>query len=367
MPSRTSPTSEEAERTAVSGWRPYHRIRLALALFFLAPLIGEYLLGNQPLTALPFVLLLAPMYGGGAVLIREATRRAGRGWPTMIVLASAYALVEEGPIDQMLWNPHYGGYDMAGAYAGTYVPFLGTSLGMIQDVLAIHTVWSICVPIVLVETFARDSYQAGGPRPWLGGRIGLPLVALAFLADSVFLSYEQQHSEHFMASPARLIGCGAVILALVAVAFRLPARPTPHAGRTVPRPRTVGAVAFAAASFHWARGGLLPSGVPDWYDSALWLLVAAAFLALTLRWTRSPAWTPAHRLALATAAVLTYIWVGFTQSPALDTPLPTALTGSTLFSLAALLLLHRAHRALTRSASRDRTSFHAHQAVPRVP
>jgi hypothetical protein len=324
-----------------------HRLRLAWTLFFLAPLIGEFLLGNQPVTALPAVLILAPMYGGGAVLIREVTRRAGRGRPTMIVLAAAYALVEEGPIDQMLWNPHYGGYDMAGAYAGTYVPFLGTSIGMLQDVLSIHTVWSICVPIALMETFARDSYDARGPRPWLGN-LGLPLIALAFVADSAFLAYEQQRSEHFMASPAQLTGCGAVIVVLIALAFRLPAHPAPRRSATVPRPWIVGATAFAAASFHWARGGLLPAGASDWIDTGFWLLVAAGFLIAAIRWSRSPAWSAAHRLALTAGAVLTYVWVGFTQSPTLGIPLPTALAGSTVFSLAALLLLTHAHRTLHR-------------------
>ncbi|MET9218794.1 hypothetical protein ABZX65_08480 [Streptomyces sp. NPDC003300] len=325
-----------------------------MALFFLSPLIGEFLLGNQPVTALPSVLILAPMYGGGAVLIRECARRLGRGWPTMIVLAAAYALVEEGPIDQMLWNPHYGGFDMAGAYAGTYVPFLGTSVGMIEDVLSIHTVWSVCVPIAIVETFAWGGGRAGREiRPWLGN-IGLPLVAAAFVADSLFLAVAQQHSEHFMASPARLIGCGAVILVLIALAFTLPARPATRPTARTPRPWLVGATAFAATSLYWARGGLLPSGVPDWTDPALWLLAVAAFVRLALRWSRGPAWSAAHRFALAAGAVLTYAWVGFTQSSTLDVSLSLALTGSAVFALAALVLLAAAARALTRRATPGR-------------
>lgn len=149
--------------------RPRHGLLLAWALVLLAPLVGEYLLGNQPITALPAVLMLAPMYGCGALLIREGARRAGCGWPTMVLLAAAYALVEEGPIDQMLWNPHYGGVDMGLAYADTQVSWLGTSAALLQDVLSMHTVWSICVPIALVEAFGADR-----TRPWLG-RPGLAL------------------------------------------------------------------------------------------------------------------------------------------------------------------------------------------------
>ncbi|MFI0714342.1 hypothetical protein ACH4SK_27560 [Streptomyces inhibens] len=39
----------------------------------------------------------------------------GRGWPTLALLAAAYALFEEGPIDRMLWNRHHGAVDMGAA------------------------------------------------------------------------------------------------------------------------------------------------------------------------------------------------------------------------------------------------------------
>jgi hypothetical protein len=68
----------------------------AIALFFLSPLVAEFLLGDFTILQLPYLFLLAPAYGGAAVLIREVSRRAGRGWPTMILLALAYALIEEG-------------------------------------------------------------------------------------------------------------------------------------------------------------------------------------------------------------------------------------------------------------------------------
>ncbi len=83
------------------------RILPALGLFVLAPLVAEFLLGNLPITALPALVLLAPLYGGGALLIREVARRTGRGWPTMIVLALAYGVLEEGITTMSLFNPAY--------------------------------------------------------------------------------------------------------------------------------------------------------------------------------------------------------------------------------------------------------------------
>ena len=62
------------------------RIAPAVGLVFLAPLAAEFLLGNLPITLLAGLVLLAPLYGGGALLIREVTRRAGRGVPTMLLL-----------------------------------------------------------------------------------------------------------------------------------------------------------------------------------------------------------------------------------------------------------------------------------------
>ena len=38
---------------------------------FVAPLVAEFLLGNLPIKLLPALIVLAPMYGGGALLIRE--------------------------------------------------------------------------------------------------------------------------------------------------------------------------------------------------------------------------------------------------------------------------------------------------------
>lgn len=51
--------------------------------------MAEYLRGDLPLKMLPALIVLAPAYGGGAILIREAARRTGRGWPTMLLLGTS--------------------------------------------------------------------------------------------------------------------------------------------------------------------------------------------------------------------------------------------------------------------------------------
>jgi hypothetical protein len=54
----------------------------AIALFFIAPWVGEYLNGNTSIREIGALPILGLLYGAGAVLIRELARRTGRGWPT---------------------------------------------------------------------------------------------------------------------------------------------------------------------------------------------------------------------------------------------------------------------------------------------
>lgn len=328
------------------GDRPPHRLRSALALVLLAPLVGEFLLGNQPVTALPGLLLLAPLYGCGALLIREAARRAGRGWPTMVLLAAAYALIEEGPVDQMLWNPHYGGVDFGLAYAGTHVSWLGTSVALVQEVLALHTVWSICVPIALVEAFRP---AADRTRPWLG-RPGLGVTALLFLAAAFLLGDSQHTGEHFMASPGQFAGAAVAVVVLVAAAFtRLadPARPRPVLPGAPPTPRRVGVAAFTAASLYWAKDVVLPESASSWLPVAAWCALAGGMAWACARWSRRAGWGDRHRLALAGGALLTYVWLGFVHAQEMGVPPLLALSGNVLFGAGAVLLLGAAVRRLS--------------------
>src|SRR5687768_1163936 len=138
------------------------RLAPAIGLFLLAPFVGEFLLGNITMEGLLIGVFLAPMYGGGAVLVRELARRYGGGWPTIALLACAYALIEEGPLDQLLWNDSYPGGDSV--HSASYVPVLGTSFALMQSGVVLTAVWSCYVIIALVETRVPDRRTT----PWLG-------------------------------------------------------------------------------------------------------------------------------------------------------------------------------------------------------
>ncbi|MGI5336933.1 hypothetical protein ACQEVS_05820 [Streptomyces sp. CA-181903] len=307
------------------------------------PLVGEFLLGNTPISDLGSLFLFIPLYGCGALLVREAARRAGRGWPTMLLLGAAYGLFEEGPVDQMLWNPHYGGVPFGLVYAGTHVPLLGTSVALLQDVVSMHMIWSICVPIALVEAFGREPR-----RPWLG-RLGLGVTGLVFAAGSLGLAALQYaYNDEFMASAGQWTVGAVLIVGLIAAAFLVGRSPGPRSPAAAPAPWRAGCAAFALTSAYWAGQTLLRDHVPDWITAFVWLLLAAVASVLGLRWSRGRGWGAGHRVAVAVGALLTYVWAGFVQATDSGAPAAVALTGNAVFGAGALVLAAAAVRSVRR-------------------
>ncbi len=308
------------------------KVALSVGLFLLAPYVGEFLLGNQPITAFPSMLLLAPMYGAGALLVREVGRRAAAGWPAMVLLAAAYALTEEGVIDQMLFNPGYLGLDSFAEYAP--IPGLGLSMTLTQASLALHTVWSICVPIAIVEAFDREE-----PRPWLG-RVGLTVTAAIFVLGSILLTWMQYEQFQFFASPLQLGVMAVAIAGLIAAASYVGRRPVTVDSRVpAPKPWKAAAAAFGLASFYWLVDTTGPAVAGPWVVVGGCVVVAAGCAYVLVRFSRRVGWGRAHRLAVAGGLLLTYVWLGFVNSASLDVSRATALIGNVVFGAGAIVIL----------------------------
>ena len=117
---------------------PKRKISAVVTLFFVTPLVAEYLLGDLPLKLLAALIVLAPAYGGGAILIRETVRRTGRGWPTMLSLGAAYTLIGEGLATQSLFNHDYLKMHMH-LLDHAYIPALGIGGWWTLFMLNLHT------------------------------------------------------------------------------------------------------------------------------------------------------------------------------------------------------------------------------------
>ncbi len=284
------------EAAPVPGLPPLrHRILPLVTLFLLAPWVGEYLLGNVPgpmLWAMPF---LAPMYGGGAILVREIAIRLGGGWPVVLVLGAAYGVIEAGLVDQSLFKPDFMGQAFG---AVTPVPVLRISAVNTVAFVVGHAVWSIGLPVA----FTGILFPGLARAPWLG-RIGLGVVLLIFLLGCRLIFVDVVETEGFLASPAQRGGAALVALGLAGLAVVLARRPL--SGRALPPPRPVltGLAGFALS-------GLMATAPETWAGLAWKLAVIAGWAALALAWGRHPCWTARHSVAWAGGILMTYAWLG---------------------------------------------------------
>jgi hypothetical protein len=310
------------------------RIAPAIALYFLAPFVAEFLLGNFPITLIFLILPLSTMYGGGALFIRELARRTGRGWPTMVLLALAFGVIEEGLLTQSLFNPNYVNAHLLDE---GFVPALGIAIPWTIFVLSIHTIWSISTPIALVEEATRTRRE----EPWLKTPGFIAALAL-FLVGSVLTFSFSYGDGHFLAKPAQLAVTVAVTAALIVIAFRLPRRHPTTAG-TAPGPWLVFGLAMGAGLVLFSAEIL-----PIWVGVAVALIDLALLVVLTLRWSARPGWGPGHRFALATAAILTYAWHSFFQLPVKGDTATLNLVTHIVFTLVVLAIIWYAHRSMRR-------------------
>ncbi|MEU1685310.1 hypothetical protein [Micromonospora sp. NPDC005707] len=360
----------------------------AIALLLLAPWAAECAWGGFTLAGMPFVVLvLAPMYGGAALLIRETARRLGLGWPGIVALAAAFGVIQAGLVDQSLFNPGFLDdtefADTQAVAQQTMVPGLGFSARQAVDYVGNHVALSICAPIALVESFLGADRRL---RPWLG-RPGLTVVALLWLAGSLLIFADDGGRKNFLAAPAQLAFATVVALALIATALLRRRRPVDHTTRPAPhrpspaatvtptepsaprpltpdtptpprqarpvsstnqpvpdRPRSISSTTRPTPRPAWtglvvavayAGAGL----APGWPGIALALALAAAAAVLLVRWSRRPGWGQRHVLAAGSASLLVaaaYAYAVPTYAPA--TP-AAALVGDVAISVIVLALV----------------------------
>jgi len=309
--------------------------------------------------------LIAPMYGGGALLIREISCRTGRGWPAVFLLGAAYGVIEGGLVDQSLFNLNFRGVP---SFPEMVIPLLGIDAYNTQAFVTGHAVWSIAVPIALTGMLWPDSRNT----PCLGN-VGLAVCAALYAAGCWVVFRMIYETEPFIAGPRQRLGALAAALALIVAAFLTGKRPRSSepgraasaasaagpassvpvpesvaaadpdavtdpdtaAGssqRRVPRPWVLGIGSFAAAGLFMLRSESW-SGVV--FGFALIVLAAA----LVLQWSRRPGWNIRHEFALTAGAVLTYAWLGFVLTMILRPDDGWAWLGNGLFALMAVGLL----------------------------
>ena len=306
------------------------RVLPAFALFVVAPLIAEFLSGNMSIMHLGLLAVLAPLYGGGALLIRESVRRAGRSWPSIFLLALAFGILEEAFITESLFNPNYLGLNLHLLKPAYITPF-GIGGWYTVFVLTLHTVWSIPVPIALVEALVPK--RAGSP--WLGWPGIGAITAIFVLACLSIGSFSiRMDSTHFVASQAQFAWSALIMLALITSAFSIPGRSRAKFRARVPDPRVVGTIALAIASAF-----LLVPGAWGWWAVVTYLSLDALTIVATLTWSTHTGWRPIHRLSFAGGAAMAYAWHSLVQTPSLGDSGDITRMGNLLFGALAAILI----------------------------
>jgi hypothetical protein len=199
-----------------------------MVLIVLAPLVAEVLPGSTPITMPGLLLIDLLIYGPGALLIRELVRRRGRGWASILFLGAAYGLIEEGLALQSLFNPAYNNVSLWGAHAfGINWIYAGV------NIIWIHPVWSVAIPILLTELLL----PAQRATPYLR-RFGLIVTSIWYVLGVAMVGFFARTSYSYTASPTLLGAVVLLVLVLVIVAlFVLPRQmPRPKRAPNAPQP-----------------------------------------------------------------------------------------------------------------------------------
>jgi hypothetical protein len=283
----------------------FGRVAPPMTLLLLAPLVAEYLLGDLRVTDLAAFPALAFVCGGGAVLIREVVLRNGGRWMTFLALAVAYAVLEEGILDQSFFNPDFMHQHLL-AYG--FWPRLGTSPAWVICVTTLHVVWSLAVPIGMAESlFAERSKER-----WLG-RVGLAMNTLLFLLGILALGSFSYRTATHHASARQIAVCSVIILGLIAIpAISRRTHPSIATAHRRDRPVSIGLVSFLAGSLfvelYWIGPSLLRWPGNATAVAELGLGVLALFL---LRGLGSKPWTILEVWSASTGGLLVYVWHGY--------------------------------------------------------
>ena len=282
--------------------RSRKRLYLPILLLFLtAPFIGEMFgaaLRFSNLDELVRVFAIVTFYGAGVLLIREVVRRWSLGWAAIICLGLAYGLIEEALTLQTIFHPSGTGSEVL------YGRIWGTNYLWAVLVTIYHAVWSVIIPIALLEFF----FPKEKTRPWLTIRETWLMGGLFTCAAVLFFCIFQIR----LGDSAPLLHmaiASATIIGLILTAFHIHFPKGLEAKKQL-KLRRLGLAASMAGILWFILHLIVFIGAP-WpaaITSLAAILLAGSFAAYVAR--RRQSLQPIHRIRLLFGGMLSVILFG---------------------------------------------------------
>lgn len=269
----------------------------ALVLVVVAPFLAETVASaNTPAVLFPVVLLLyVVVYGCPAVLLREMWASGRLTGPRLLFFGIGYTAFNEGVV-AATWFKLSPGTGKVLAFTSVQAGHVaGVNWAVTAGLVVFHTVYSLIVPVTVVQALAVVRGRGSGGRPWVG-RKGLAacyvLVGLVLLGSlSPKATAQACHGPALATcSAGRPLAAALVVLVALVLAF-------------LPRPRRSGVGAQPSARpdvpVHDARRLLA--------GTAFGVAFFSAFFVLPLAGLPGPA-VAADVLLFALVAVMAGRW-----------------------------------------------------------
>ena len=191
----------------------------AAALFFLPAISVELLTGNTRLSTYfsPITFIIDNItYGAALLLIRETVVRWGKGFPSILMFALGYGMLNEALSTKGFFDPRF--YSVVSDKLEGFGRVYGINVPWALNITVVHAVFSILVPYLIITTLFP------GRDRWIGSKLYVTLL-LALIAETVFCFYMialPPSHYHYDEGPSPLLLIIALLAALILAAWKMP-------------------------------------------------------------------------------------------------------------------------------------------------
>ena len=278
--------------------------KAAWFLALLSPIMAEMLSGSSP--PLEFIfgfgfLFLIPMYGGGALLVRELTVRWDKGWATVIILGAAYGIIEEGIAVKSFFDPAWVDLGALGEYGRLFEVNWVWSVWL----TIFHSMISISLPILMLGLWyprlRNESILTKGQ---------FKLVGYLFVIDIAFCAFLFVSIQDYVPPLIQYSLCFVIVYLLIQLARRVP-KDIVSARHHMP---SWGPMKFLALGFLTLTGSFIfASSAPEPLPfplAILVLMVMSAGSLLLLQHKLGATGNSVHKAYFAVGVILLFILLG---------------------------------------------------------